>query len=184
MKIVAFGDSLTVGYISPFESIPYATYLRDLLPPDTSLQISAFSGEMTEEMLQRFERDVVRVAPQIVIILGGANDIGWRLPTHEIIDHLREMYTQAQKANIRPIACTVPSIIGADDFIPPRLALNQEICKEAERLQIPVVDLFTATADAQSRLLPAYSSDGLHLTPQGYEKMAQTIYETVFKNKN
>lgn len=180
-KIIAFGDSLTVGFQSLNEATPYAMHLATLLPPDVTINIAAISGETTADMLWRFDRGVLQVSPDMVIILGGSNDIGWGLSTAVIFNNLQEMYQKALDAGIKPVACAVPSILGADFLIPPRMELNQKIQKEAHHLKIPFVDLFAATADPSSRLHKAYSYDGLHLNSKGYEKIAIAIYESVFK---
>jgi lysophospholipase L1-like esterase len=181
MKITTFGDSLTVGYQSPYQPTPYASFLLPLLPEDTTIAIAGVSGETTSDMLFRFDRDVLKNPPDLVIILGGTNDLGWGIPIGQILKNLSQMYHQALAAKVIPMACTLPSILGADEFIPPRIDLNQKIEQEAEALHIPSVDFFKATADPDGRLLEAYSSDGLHLNSRGYEKMAQVVYETNFK---
>ncbi len=183
MKILAFGDSLTVGYQYPAEPAPYASFLASFLPDGTTISIAGVSGETTSDMLFRFDRDVIRSAPDTVILLGGTNDLGWGLPADQILRNLTQMYHRALAARITPVACTIPSILGADDFIPPRVALNKKIAQEAGTLQIPLVDFFKATSDRDGRLLEAYSSDGLHLNSKGYEKMAQAIYETLWRDK-
>ncbi|MBI3803467.1 MAG: hypothetical protein HY282_06860 [Nitrospirae bacterium] len=180
-KIVAFGDSLTVGYLSPFESAPYALFLKPLLGPEVEIALAGVSGETTADMLRRFDRQVIRAAPRYVIVLGGTNDIGWGIATDEIVQNLLQMYQAALQAAIIPVACAIPSLLGADDFIPPRLDLNRRIGQEAARLKIPFADLFTPTADAGGRLLERYSQDGLHLTPEGYHQMARILSESVFK---
>lgn len=181
MKIIAFGDSLTVGYQYPDPPAPYASFLAALLPADTAMAVAGVSGETTSDMLRRFDREILKNRPDRVIILGGTNDLGWGLPADAILKNLILMYRQALAAKIAPVACAVPSILGADEFIPPRLALNRKIEQEAEALQIPFVDFFRATSGPAGRLLEEYSSDGLHLNTRGYEKMAQAVYETLFK---
>lgn len=183
MKILAFGDSLTVGYQYPAEPAPYASFLASLLPERASVSTAGASGETTSDMLLRFDRDVIRSAPDIVILLGGTNDLGWGLPADQILRNLSQMYRRALAAKIAPVACTLPSILGADDFIPSRIELNKKIAQEAGVLQIPLVDFFKATSDQSGRLMEAYSSDGLHLNSNGYEKMAQAVYEALFRNK-
>jgi lysophospholipase L1-like esterase len=183
MKIIAFGDSLTVGYLSPFEAIPYAEFLQPLLDPQTEIYVAGVSGETTEEMLRRFDRQVIKNAPDYVIILGGTNDLGWGVSIDQIVANLTRMYQTAQKADIIPIACAVPSLLGADEFIPPRRELNRRIQETAKEMKIPFADLFTSTADSSGRLREDYSQDGLHLTAAGYQKIAQTLYESVFKEK-
>ncbi len=183
MKIIAFGDSLTVGYLSPFEATPYATFLQPLLGPEATIDIAGVSGETTEEMLRRFDRQVIKRSPDYVIILGGTNDLGWGVPIDQIVENLIFMYTAAQKADVIPVACAVPSLLGADEFIPPRLQLNRRIQETAKELKIPFADLFSPTADPAGRLREEYSQDGLHLTTEGYRKIAHIIYESVFKEK-
>lgn len=181
MKIIAFGDSLTVGYQYPEGPAPYASFLASRLPDHTSIAVAATSGETTHDMLLRFGRDVVRNPPGIVVILGGTNDLGWGVPIDQIIQNLSLMYRQALEAKVLPVASTIPSILGADDHILPRTELNRKITQTAEALRIPSVDFFTATADTDGRLLAKYASDGLHLNAKGYEEMAQVLYETVLK---
>lgn len=183
MKIIAFGDSLTVGYLSPFEATPYAEFLQPLLDPQTEIYVAGVSGETTDDMLRRFDRQVIKNAPDYVIILGGTNDLGWGMSIDLIVANLIRMYRSAQKAGIVPTACAVPSLRGADEFIPPRLELNRRIQENAKELKIPFADLFTPTADASGRLRSEYSQDGLHLTPEGYRKIAQVLYDSVFKAK-
>ncbi|MFY9270323.1 MAG: GDSL-type esterase/lipase family protein [Candidatus Manganitrophaceae bacterium] len=181
MKIIAFGDSLTVGYLSPFEAAPYAEFLRLLLDPETKIDVAGVSGETTADMLLRFDRQVIQNAPDDVIILGGTNDLGWGVSIDQIVANLTRMYQMAQQADIVPVACAIPSLLGADDFIPPRMELNRRIQETANGMELPFADLFTPTADASGRLMAEYSQDGLHLTPAGYRKMAEIFYESVFR---
>ena len=181
MKIIAFGDSLTVGYLSPFDTAPYAEFLQPLLGPDATINVAGVSGETTDDMLRRFDRQVIKNAPDQVIILGGTNDLGWGVSIDRIIENLARMYRSAQKAGILPIACAVPSLLGADEFIPPRLELNRRIQKMAEAMKIPFADLFTPTSDSFGRLREDYSQDGLHLTAEGYRKVAHILYQSVFR---
>ncbi len=183
MKIVAFGDSLTVGYLSPFEATPYAEFLKPLLDPQAALYVAGVSGETTSDMLRRFDRQVIKNAPDYVIILGGTNDLGGGMSIDGIVENLIRMYQMAQKTDIIPISCAIPSLLGADEFIPPRLELNRRIRETAQTMKIPFADLFTPTADSSGRLLEEYSQDGLHLTPEGYRKIAHIIYESVFSEK-
>lgn len=183
MKIIAFGDSLTVGYLSPFEATPYAEFLQPLLDPQTEIYIAGISGETTDDMLRRFDRQVIKNSPDCVIILGGTNDLGWGVSIDQIIANLIRMYGTARKAGIIPVACAIPSLLGADEFIPPRRELNRRIQAAAKESEIPFADLFTPTADSFGRLRQVYSQDGLHLTPAGYQKIARILFDSVFKEK-
>ena len=155
VRIVALGDSLTAGLRTwleiayPSTWTPYTKFLEELtqehllgLGLDMSVEIlnKGVCGDLTSDMLNRFSRDVVKQKPDYVIILGGTNDIGWNLHPSHIFHTLKTLYDVAESKRIEPVACTVPSILGFDDLIPPRLHLNNLIQREAEARQIAFVD--------------------------------------------
>jgi lysophospholipase L1-like esterase len=192
MKIVALGDSLTVGE-NEFEisysgqATSYPKYLETLaeehlrnLQSDLKLNVlnRGINGDLTSGMLERFSRDVVSEKADYVIILGGTNDLGWGLDPVIISHNLTTMYDAALNKGIVAVACSVPSILGFDALIPPRLKLNRMIRTEAEKRSIPLMDLFTATADPQTnRLSENNSADGLHLTTKGYQQIGKYIFD-------
>ena len=191
VKVVALGDSLTVGFQAygadqdVGKSTPYTDYMIDRVRTD--FQSDSFSveiinkgivGELCEQMLARFDSDVIRLSPKVVIILGGSNDLGWGLAPREILSSLIKMYDLSLDNKITPIACTVPSILGYDEGILPRIDLNRLLQEHCQRIGIRCVDAFLGTLDpATSRLASEYSSDGLHLNSEGYRKMGAVIYE-------
>ena len=194
MRIVALGDSLTVGenefeLSDSDEYVSYPRYLELLAQqhlnrhkPQSDIKVNVVNkgicGELTAGMLERFSRDVVAERANCVIILGGTNDIGWNLDPTIIAHNLGMIYDAALRSGIMPVACTIPSILGFDESIPPRLSLNSMIHTQAEKRSIAFVDLFAATADPQTnRLSEQYSADGLHLNGKGYERMAQCLFD-------
>jgi lysophospholipase L1-like esterase len=196
MKIVALGDSLTVGETGfPFPdsdvSVSYPEYLEILAEQyrnshrsriEVDVVNKGVCGDLTSGMLERFSRDVAEEKTDYVIILGGTNDIGWGFDPATIAHNLTTMYDAASNKGIGTVACSVPSILGFDELIPPRLHLNNMIRTEAEKRGIGFVDLFTATADRQTnRLLQVYSADGLHLNPNGYRQMGRYMFDKWLK---
>jgi len=190
MKIVAFGDSLTVGetgFSDSDEFVPYPKYLETLAKQHLSslqsgLEVNVLNrginGDLTSGMLERFSRDVVDEKADYVVILGGANDLGWGFDPATIAHNLTTLYDAALSKGIVSVACSVPSILGFDALIPPRLQLNRLIRTEAEKRSIRFVDFFTATADPRTnRLSEDYSADGLHLNTKGYQEMGRYMFE-------
>ena len=117
-----------------------------------------------------------------MIILGGTNDIGWGLDLAMIAHNLTSIYDAARNKGISAVACSVPSILGFDELIPPRLDLNRAITTEAEKRKMPFLDLFTATADQRNnRLSEDYSADGLHLNSKGYERIGKYVFDKWLK---
>jgi len=192
MKIVALGDSLTVGendfdFSDSGQPASYPKYLEILaeehlhsLQSDVKVDVlnRGINGDLTSGMLERFSRDVVDEKADYAIILGGTNDVGWGFDLAMIAHNLTAMYDTARNKGIVVVACSVPSILGLDELIPPRLHLNRMIRKEADKRSITFVDLFTATANPRNnRLLEDYSADGLHLNTKGYQQIGKYIFD-------
>lgn len=196
INFVAFGDSLTVGFIpSTFaERQPYSHFLKKLVDDflersgkketiEVKIRNKGINGDLTSHMMLRFRRDVINLKPDYVIILGGANDIGWGISVEEILNNLKRMFNMATGKGIEPIGCTVPSILGWDEGIPPRLELNQSLKQFCQEKGILCVDLFAETCESETkRLRPDFSNDGLHLNASGYKKMADLIFEQSVKD--
>ena len=188
MRIVTFGNSLTVGYQSPSflnpsgESTPYGQFLQELLGNSAQVLIRGVSGELTADMALRLNRDVIALKPDYAVILGGSNDLGWGLQPKEVMQNLVAMYERVRSKGIQPVAATVPSIRGFDSLIPPRKVLNNLMIEYCRTQEQSLVDLFMATAEPETlRLAEHYSNDGLHLTTEGYRRLAELLYHGVFK---
>ncbi len=114
--LVCFGDSLTAGYqaaphgFGVIEDAPYGGFIQEWVGGRARIVVSGICGELTSEMVKRFQRDVIQVGPQATVILGGANDLGWGVLPGQICENLREMYRLALAAGIEPVGVTVPSI--------------------------------------------------------------------------
>lgn len=208
--ILCFGDSLTAGYQSPtmacpqLVETPYGRFLQDRLRERAKVVVSGLCGETTGDMVARFRQDVEPCRPAWVVILGGTNDLGLNTEPDEIMDNLARMFSQALNRGIRPVAVTVPSIrVGGegdiaaptssdaalmsearrwlDDHIARRRTLNRLIMGHCAGKGIACVDLFADTVEPDTGQLAArYSNDGLHLTTEGYERLAALLYEQVF----
>ncbi len=209
INIVCFGDSLTLGYLSPTrdlpfpEHVPYGTYLQEWLGANGDVVIHGVCGETTQDMRTRFRAQVLDLLPQVVIILGGTNDLGVNLPSVTIFENLRFFYEAAQARGILPIAVTIPSLredIWQDDtLVDPRAVggmtpvmqqaialrvnLNQQILELGSQQKFPVIDWFTETCDSTTQALALeYSNDGLHLNVAGYRKLAELLKTQVLED--
>ena len=204
--VICFGDSLTVGLTdgSPGSDVPYGRFLQEWLGSRGRVVIRGLCGELTSTMVERFTRDVVNHKPDTVVILGGTNDLGHGVEPFAIAENLSRMYSQADKAGIQAVGVTVPSIrpdqplpssgfsnsseSSLPEWIRPhisiRLLLNRRIEELCSERAIPCIDLFSETIEEPHRILAAgFSSDGLHLTPKGYERFAKIVWEQVFASQ-
>jgi len=197
--IVCFGDSLTAGYQSPtpdwpqLRETPYGAFLQERLGARATVVVSGVCGELTGEMVERFPRDVIARKPISVVILGGTNDLGWQAAPADILQNLLAMYDMALAETIHSVAVTVPSIrmqgdvgtgegrLWLEGHIRRRRELNAMIKRTCSEKRLPCIDLFAATQEQDSGLLAGpYSNDGLHLTTDGYRRIAELLYEEVF----
>jgi len=196
IEFVAIGDSLTVGFItSTFPmNYPYTEFLKEIVDKfleqleknrviDVTIRNMGVNGELTSDILLRFRRDVIGLKPNYVIILGGTNDIGWGAPVEEVFANLKIMFQMAMDNGIEPIGCTIPSVLGWDEGIPPRLELNELLKRFCREKGVPCADIFSGTCDPETKRLRAdCSSDGLHLSELGYRKMAETVFEEALRS--
>jgi acyl-CoA thioesterase I len=192
--VICFGDSLTAGFQSPTRDnptgreTPYGQFLQSLVSDEVQVCISGICGELTDEMVMRFARDVLNHQPGYVPILGGTNDLGWNASPSEIMANLIKMYEQTLAMGAVPIPVTVPSIRVEDasgsregqewiaEHLSRRYELNKLIQDYAGSKGLACADLFAATADPVSdQLAVIYSNDGIHLTTAGYELFAEQI---------
>lgn len=204
LVIVCFGDSLTAGYQvngptgMPEPDAPYGYFLQQWLGNRGKVSVSGICGELTQDMVTRFPRDVVTSKPHYAVILGGTNDLGWDISPEIIHQNLIKMYRMALDAGIQPIGVTVPSLCpeqAGDSFsltpssipswiqehVDRRIVLNCALRESCHSLNIRCVDLFRETSEGPFQLLmKSYSSDGLHLNTEGYKQFARIVWREIF----
>jgi lysophospholipase L1-like esterase len=197
LVFAALGDSLTRGFVpyDPFRpmgpGIPYTSYLDNIVVTelsrrgvvDVSVQFVNFgvNGDSTRGMLRRLESRVAPLDPDYVIVWGGINDLYGGFPPEDIMENLRALYVKTSEIGAKSIACTLTSVTGFNAAVPLIKALNGLIIGHCSENSIPFADLFGATSDDDGRLMEGFSSDGVHLTAAGNEKVAQAVYEDVVK---
>jgi lysophospholipase L1-like esterase len=195
LVFAALGDSLTRGFVpyDPFRplrpSIPYTSYLdtwviaqllrRGIENVSAKFVNFGVNGDSTRGMRQRLGSWVAPLDPRYVIIWGGINDLYSSFPPENIIENLIALYLKTSEIGAEPIACTLTSVMGFDAVIPSIRRLNEMIRKHCSENYIPFADLYTATSDDEGRLEGRYSSDGVHLTAAGNERVARAVYGDV-----
>lgn len=176
----SFGDSIvhgggTVSYSPADWGYSFQTYLSF---PNLNL---GHSGDTTEALLARFDRDVLPFRPQYLLILGGTNSLRGGVPAEQVIKELHAIGRKCEQNGIRPIFLTLPSInpaairevFGQETAANWRAgftAVNQFI-----RRQPYHIDLEPHFVDAKGVLQYRYAVDGLHPGLEGKKLMAQII---------
>jgi lysophospholipase L1-like esterase len=150
---------------------------------------TVLSGGLGPTALTRFDGDVLKQSGvQWLIVLEGVNDIGGSSSSAvatSLIDAYKQFVTKAHSANLRVYGVPILPFNGNGYY-----SVAHESARKTvnEWIRTPgnfdaVLDLDAAVRDPQSpdRLLPTYDSgDHLHLSPAGYQKMADAIALTLF----
>jgi lysophospholipase L1-like esterase len=197
LSFVALGDSLTVGfqppsmYLPDMEEFPYTQFLETILfkelpkkgldDVEVTFKNSGMNGDTTRGMLERLDAHVFSSKPDYVIVWGGINDLMMLRPPEEAFANLAKIYEKARDAGVRVIACTLTPIMNYNEVKRRIIELNDMIKRYCDPHGIPVADLFKATADNSGELREAFSSDGVHLSNAGYQRVANTIYYDVIE---
>lgn len=191
LTIVALGDSTTAGtpaFRSPVEAPPngegdpetqYAYWMMRSHPEWTVLN-RGINGQTVGEIRRRFERDVLRLRPTYVILLGGVNDIYGGASPEAVERDLAAMYADAIDGGIVPVAASVLPYDQATRRASAAIAtLNVWIESLAKVLQIPFCDTHAAVANLVNPERLRGSPDGLHPDVDGYRRMAEALTETI-----
>jgi lysophospholipase L1-like esterase len=186
-KFLAFGDSITQGVTSAAPSLlifnpidAYPLKLQQLLSARYQDQTIGMTnagkaGEKIDDGRARLSGVLDANDPQVLLLLHGANDLNNRrgdaIPT--IIHGLEDMIGKADRRGIAVFLATFPpqnpsgdNGNGAND-VP---ELNQKIRALAADEGAILVDLYAGFGGTWVGYI---GEDGLHPTPQGYDRMAE-----------
>src|SRR5687768_11873001 len=195
-RIMAFGDSMTEGatiltndpyaIVHPPETA-YPTVLGQLLSARyTDQTITVFNrglpGEEALRAMPRFIATFIADAPDVVVLQEGYNDFT-RAATDVfgIENAVRGIITlagEARRRGARVFICTLaPGRPGRIQI--PRSVLefiNDQLRQVALAEGAVLVDLYSALSpDVNANV----SIDGLHLTPLGYRRVAETVFAAI-----
>lgn len=197
ITIVALGDSTTAGtplFQSPIESPPNGrgnersqfAYWLNVAHADWLVLNRGVNGERTDQIAARFDRDVLAAKPQIVVIIGGVNDVYQGRSAESAIATLRAMYDRALAAHIAVIAGSIlPYNTATSDQNARMHTINTWIAAQARPdHRLVFVDTRHAVASGQDPDQLSGSPDGLHPNIDGYRAMAKVIEEAVVKLVN
>jgi lysophospholipase L1-like esterase len=184
MRIFCHGDSLTEGsdFLKPY-TWPALTAQR------LGIEVvnRGIGGDTTGGMLGRFAFEVLQHRPEMVILLGGTNDLWWGIVPKQILANLASMVVQAQHYGIVPIlALPLPcwaEQAASQPWTPPEggyTVFNTQIKDLADRIStyagnddLSLIDFFGVCFDDGGALrTDLFLEDGLHANKAGHRQMA------------
>lgn len=145
------------------------------------------SGDTTEGMLNRVETNVLAIAPINLVFLGGTNDIGKNVALKDISNNIESIIQKTRETlpncniyiqSVYPVNSTrKPTFYcktgcRTNETIDELNLLLQGLCN---RYGCVYIDVNSSLKDQDGNLDSKYTIDGLHLTKQGYEKVASLV---------
>ncbi|MCL1074480.1 GDSL-type esterase/lipase family protein [Shewanella dokdonensis] len=161
-RILAFGDSLTVGKGAARDE-DYPAQLAKLC--GCEVVNAGISGEQTAEGRKRLPALLDEMQPDLLILLEGGNDILRGVPSQQIQDNLQQMLLDAQSMAVPVLLIAVPQ----KQVLLQSAPFYKTLAKQHDSLLMD--DVLRGLLSS-----PALKSDAVHLNAAGYQQLATAIY--------
>jgi len=179
VSVATYGDSITHGGggISHPPSDWEYSYQHYLDFPTINL---GKSGDTSQSMVERFDKDVLPFHPQYLIILAGTNSLRGGVTAEDVIADLQELKEECLANNIRPVFLTLPPINPKnikktfDEPTVPDWQEQMRLVNDFIRTQVHI-DV-AREMEYKNGILPSkLAVDGLHLDVEGKKKIAAAV---------
>mgnify|MGYP000620031393 CR=1 FL=1 len=149
------------------------------------------SGQTSYQFLLRFREDVINLAPALVVINAGTNDVAENTGPYNEDYTFGNIASMAELAKANKIKVILTSVLPAAEFpwrreikdAPQKIqSLNARIEAYAKANKIPFVNYYQPMVVGENKALnPQYTKDGVHPTGEGYEVMETLIKQAIEK---
>ncbi|MEP7362848.1 MAG: SGNH/GDSL hydrolase family protein [Acidobacteriota bacterium] len=178
-RVVFLGDSITDGW-----------RLNEYFP-DKEYINRGISGQITSQMLGRMKADVIALRPEVVVLLGGTNDLARGTSVDAITGNMEMI---ADLCAYNKIKLIIASVLPVSDYHmhvnpafemsrrrPPQQieAINVWAKEFADRKNIGYLDYATPMKDERGMLKADLADDGLHPNAAGYRIMAPLVQAAI-----
>ncbi|MDD4347295.1 MAG: GDSL-type esterase/lipase family protein [Desulfitobacteriaceae bacterium] len=166
-KIVALGDSFTLGYPLGAES-SWTKTLADILQVEV---INKGKSQQTgKELLARFDEDVLAENPGRVIIFAGNGDAIQKVSLTDFQDYIQALVDKSRANNIIPVLALPVWYPGYEQTIK---SMREWETGYALSLDILVLDFNDTLFDSEKKYLNGLSVDGEYPNAKGYKDMGE-----------
>lgn len=180
-KIVFLGDSITNNWCRN------TTFLAD-----NGFVNFGVSGQTTGQMLQRMKSQVLAAEPDLIVFLGGVNDIAGNdgpVTDNMIITNIRTIASMAVEGGSKIVLCSILPIndiywnksVDIADARERILAVNGMITQLCFEEGYGFCDYYNAMKDGKGGIVQSYTKDGLHPNNDGYAVMEPLVLNAIRK---
>lgn len=190
MKIICMGDSITYGMGLPDLSKRWS----DLAAARTGHTIinRGISGDTTTGMLARCQTQVFDQSPDLMVLLGGINDLDLTGQYRPVCANIVAIYRQAEHYGI-PMILGLPLPIAPEDICPPAWDPDRDLVQTAQLCgqytqwlrhyaadhAIPLADFRTPFLRPDGTAERTLFQDGVHPTEAGHRLMADVLCQVL-----
>ena len=145
------------------------------------------SGQVSGQMLARFQHDVINLKPSIVVINCGTNDIAENDGPYNEELTMYNIKSMTELALYHDIEVVLSSVLPCDGFCwnttvkdaPEKIdRLNKRIMDYAStQSHVHYLDYFQSMTDDGRSMIKSYTKDGVHPNAKGYDAMEVKLKE-------
>lgn len=165
-KIVALGDSFTLGYPLDPEKDSWTTTLAEVLK--VTVVNKGKTMQNAKNLLDRFDTDVVAEKPGRVIIFAGIGDALQEVPLTEIQKNIKAIVEKAKANHITPILALPIGYPGVRDSIE---EIREWELGYAQEEEILILDFSNPLFDSEGKYKDGLTIDGKYPNAKGYKAM-------------
>jgi len=136
--------------------------------PEYSVSVEASPGAATDRLSERLPA-IKELQPETLAILIGANDFGQSRSVEYVVRSI-EYFLATVRQDVPGSRTLVQSILPRGrEFAADIQDANRHLRQYAQNVNAQYLDLWASMATEDGELKPEFTTDRLHLTPEGYE---------------
>lgn len=194
-NIVCLGDSTTYGYMITRKKV-WPSILNNKFAEegkDINIINKGINGDTTSGMIARFERDCLNENADLLILMGGVNDIFMFQNVDKIKNNIKLIVETSNKNNVDIILFTpIPfikeiftffeadNLDGFENTLKEYVSWINDYTKENNIKSIDVYNMFMNNIFKSNKYEDIYF-DGVHLSENGHNVFALELYKELGK---
>jgi len=182
VQIVALGDSLTYGWMTQYGFLDYLEILIKKKYPDSQFVIinKGVPGDTAIDGLQRLDRDVIRLSPDLVFIQFALNDAYSGFAINDFQKNIESIIVKIKDKLNSEIALLTSVAIHDNTMNKTADEFYAKISESGEKYNLPVIrvhEYWKKKISSGIKHSQLVQYDGVHPTNKGYELMGEAVFE-------
>lgn len=172
-QVVIIGDSIVELYPT------YELYADK----DKEVYNRGISGDTSDRLLERLDKNALNIAPSTLCILVGTNDIGRGISQDVTLDNISQCIDKAQTAQVSEIIIqsVYPVNYNVNKAMVGRrknsdiIEFNKKLKTLCEEKNVVYADVFSILTDEDGNFNTDFTYDGLHPNAKGYIEITKVL---------